>query len=235
MSTQVRERPARVEVGGIRVRKMPFGLNAGEIVAAVVGVVLVVWVVVYYFTTLRPLQDQLRALETEFDRQQKNMIVSAQPKGNEKTPQEAAKDTLDSLESFKTHLKPFTSGRIELIKQINALAKKDNVTLTSGIDMGAGAAEADKKGEKPDSSQRTKTDEMFNAFPSVSFHFTVFGPYTNVRTFISDLELEKQFVVVKSVSLTNQEARTNSRRSRGGEGGMSGIMLTIEMSAYFQT
>lgn len=215
--------------------KMPFGLNAGEAIAAVVAVALLAWVVVYYFASLSPLQDQLRTLQAELDRQQKNMIVSAKTSGPEKTPEEEARDTLESLETFKTRLKPFTSGRIELIKQINALAKKNNVTLTSGIDMGGGAEESDasKKTEKTDTSQRNKTDELFNAFPSVSFHFTVFGPYTSVRTFINDLELEKQFVVVKSVSLTNQEARTNSKRSRGE--GMSGIMLTIEMSAYFQS
>ena len=71
-------------------------------------------------------------------------------------------------------------------------------------------------------------------FPSVSFRFTVFGQYSNVKTFINEVEREKQFVVINSVNFTNQEARAAGRRSRGGEGGASGIMLGIEMSAYFQ-
>ena len=81
--------------------------------------------------------------------------------------------------------------------------------------------------------KRKKADDLLNAFPSVGFRFTVFGQYANVRNFINELEREKQFVVIDSVNLTNQEARTSSRRARGGEGA-SGIMLTIEMSAYFQ-
>jgi hypothetical protein len=145
---------------------------------------------------------------------------------------------LESLEIFKgSDLKSFSSGRIALIKEINALAKKNNVTLTSGIDMGANLgdsdAEADQTNENKSTTRRKKTDELLNAFPSVGFRFTVFGQYSNVRTFISEIEREKQFVVINSLNLTNQEAKTASRRSRGGEG-TSGIMLTIEMSAYFQ-
>lgn len=236
MSAQVRERVSRVEPGRDRGTRLPFGLNAVESIAALVAVAILVAAVVYYLTSLRPLQDQLRGLQTELDRQQKNMILSTKPSdAAQRSPDDIARDAIESLESFKnSHLKPFSSGRIELIKQINALAKKDNVTLTSGIDMGGTAEESDaaKSSDKTSGTQRNKTDEIFNAFPSVNFHFTVFGPYGSVRSFIDDLEHEKQFVVVRSVSLTNQEAKTNSRRARAE--GISGIMLTIEMAAYFQ-
>jgi hypothetical protein len=150
-------------------------------------------------------------------------------------PEDQAKETIDSLETFKgSHLRPFSSGRIDLIKEINALAKKNSVTLTSGIDMGGAAAisDSDKTADKTTSQQRNKADEIFNAFPNVSFHFTVFGQYPNLRTFINQLEHEKHFLVVKSINLSNQEARASSRRARSEP--TSGILLTIEMSAYFQ-
>ncbi|MFY9573355.1 MAG: hypothetical protein WAV20_18305 [Blastocatellia bacterium] len=230
---------SRPAVRRISVTTMPFGLNPGEAIAALVAVVLLVSVMVYYFSSLRPEQDRLRILEMELDAQQKNIIANARPEGTEPaSAQVTAMNALESLETFKSnHLKPFSSGRIALIKEINALAKKNSVTLTSGIDMGASIAEAGPDGEtgaeaKKSVSKRKKTDEILNAIPSVSFRFTVFGQYSNLRTFINLIEQERQFLVVNSINLTNQEARVASRRSRGE--GMSGIMLTIEMSGYFQ-
>jgi hypothetical protein len=238
MSTQVRERVSRSEVRKIKTTMLPFGLSAGESIAALLGLVLIIWVTAYYFTSLRPQQDQLLVLENQLAEQQKNIALNpSQPNANQgKTPEDQAKETLESLETFKgSHLRPFSSGRIDLIKEINALAKKNNVALTSGIDMGGATSivDANKPGEKTSGTQqRNKADEIFNAFPNVSFHFSVFGQYTDLRAFINQLEHEKHFLVVKSINLTNQEARAAGRRARAE--GLSGIMLTIEMSAYFQ-
>ncbi len=236
MSTQVRERVQRSEVHQVGVTKMPFGLNPGEAIAVLLGVAVLVWAVAYYFSALKPEQDRLRAIEAELDAQQRSIIAGARAgNGEPVSVEDEAKKALESLETFKeSHLKAFSSGRIALINEINALAKKNTVTLTSGIDMGSSRGEADQEGA-PASEKKTrkKSDELLNAFPSVLFRFTVFGQYANLRTFINEVEREKQFVVINSVNLTNQEARTASRRSRPGESS-SGIMLSIEMSAYFQ-
>jgi hypothetical protein len=238
VSAQVRERVSRVEVARRRTLKVPLGLNAGEVIAIVVAFVLGIWVVAYYFASLRPLQDQLRTLQTELDRQEKNLVLNSKPTGAaQKTPEELVKDTIESLDHFRgNYLKPYSSGRIDLIKEINALAKKNNVTLTSGIEMDSPSLESgEKKNEKSRTSQKNKSDEIFNAFPSVNFHFTVFGQYSNIRAFINELEQEKQFLVVHSVSLVNQEARAHSGSRRTRSEGLSGIMLTIEMQAYFHS
>jgi hypothetical protein len=229
----------RSEVRQIRVTRIPFGLNLGETIAVILAAGFFVWVVAYYFSSLKPEQDRLRVIEAQLDAQQRSIIANTKTPGAEATSvEDQAKTALETLETFKgSHLKPFSSGRIALIKEINALAKKNNVSLTSGIDMGASGGEANAEGlqasEKKSVSKRRKSEDLLNAFPSVSFRFTVFGQYSNIRTFINEVEREKQFVVINSVNLTNQEARTASRRSRGAEGA-SGIMLTIEMSAYFQ-
>lgn len=239
MSTQVRERLARSEVRPAVATRIPLGLSVGEAIAILLAVVVLVFAIAQYFSSLSPEQDRLRAIEAELEAQQRSIIANAKPPGTEEaSPEDQAKVALETLESFTgLHLRPFTSGRITLIKGINALAKKNNVTLTSGIDMGASRAaadaETDQASETGGTTRRKKADDLLNAFPSVEFRFTVFGQYANVRTFINDVEREKQFVVINSLNLTNQEARTASRRSRGGEGS-SGIMLTIEMSAYFQ-
>ena len=238
MSTQVRERMARSEVRPVGVTKIPFGLNIGETIAVLLAAAALVFVVAQYFSSLKPEEDKLSAIEAQLEAQQKSIIANATPPGeSDVNVEDQAKLALESLETFKgSHLKSFSSGRIALIKEINALAKKNNVTLTSGIDMGADlgeAADGEQKEESKTTTRRKKADDLLNAFPSVGFRFTVFGQYPNIRALINELEREKQFVVINSINLTNQEARTASRRSRGGEGS-SGIMLTIEMSAYFQ-
>ena len=241
MSTQVRERVSRTEARSTKTSRMPLGLSAGEMIAAVMAFALLVWLIVAYFTSLRPQHERLRSLETELAAQQRSILgASVVTGGDQPNPSDQARDAIESLETFKTgHLKHFSSGRIELIKEINALAKKNNVVLTSGIDMTANiveSADANKPGGKTDkkgTSTRKKADEILSAFPSVNFRFTVLGQYASLRNFISEIEREKQFLVINSVNLTNQEGKTSGRRSRG-EGGVSGIMLTIEMSAYFQ-
>ena len=234
MSTHVRERVSRSEVRSIRVSGIPLGLTPGEAIAALFAVVSLVLVLVYYFSSLRPEQDRLRTLEAELSEQQKNIIANIGPGGADQPIVDMAKNALETLDAFKTsHLKPFSSGRISLIKEINALAKKNNVALTSGIDMGSSLGDSRGEDEKSTGeTKRMKADEMLSAIPSVAFRFTVFGPYSNLRTFINELEHDKQFVVINSVNLSNQEERATSRRTRGE--GVSGIILTIEMSAYFQ-
>ena len=238
MSTQVRETIRRPDVRQISVARIPFGLSVGEAIATLLAVVLVLWTLTYYFTSLKPEQDRLRTIESQLSAQEQSIIKNKPDALKDVPVEDQAKTALESLDAFKeTHLKPFSSGRIALIQEINALAKKNSVSLTSGIDMGSTGGEAesesDEAKQKKEVSRRKKTDDLLNAFPSVNFRFTVFGQYSNIRTFISELEREKQFVVINSVNLTNQEAKTASRRARGTEAS-SGIMLTIEMAAYFR-
>jgi len=239
MSTHVRERVSRSDVRSVRVNRLPFGLSIGEAIAALLALVLLASVVTYYFSSLRPEQDRLLILEAELREQQENIIGGRIQPGPETPVVDSTRNALETLEAFKSnHLKSFSSGRIALIKEINALAKKNNVALTSGIDMGSNLGESPSEGESTGAtgaksvSKRKKGDEILSAIPSVAFRFSVFGQYSNLRTFINELEHEKQFLVINSINLANQEARVASRRSRGE--GVSGIMLTIEMSAYFQ-
>ena len=149
MSTHVRERVSRSEVHAVRVTKMPFGLSIGESIAALLAVALLAGVTVYYFSSLRPEQDRLRILEAQLAEQQKNIIAITNPSGVETPVVDTARTALETLEAFKSnHLKAFSSGRIALIKEINALAKKNNVTLTSGIDIGSSVGESSLGGEK---------------------------------------------------------------------------------------
>ncbi|MGA9767509.1 MAG: hypothetical protein WBV94_00600 [Blastocatellia bacterium] len=234
MSSQVRERVSKFEVRHLRATRLPFGLSSGELVTGVLVLLFFIVVVVYYFTSLRPEQARLESLENELKKAQTEIAEIATPAAQGPSAAVTVRAALDSLQAFKSeHLRPLASGRIALINQINALAKKNGMTLTSGIDMPLeNAAEVEEAG----SNRRKKSEDLFNIFPHMTIHFTVFGQYGNVRTFINELEHNKQFLVVKSVSLSAQEEKGGEGGGRRGGrgGGIAGLTLTVEASAYFQ-
>jgi hypothetical protein len=232
MSTHVEEQVSRVALRRKRARRS-FGLSGAEIGAAILALLAFVLAIFYYFTALSPEQSRLRAQEQELQRINDELAKLSTTGGGPKGPN--VKDALASLQSFKSeYLRPLSSGRIALINEVNALAKKHSVALTSGIDMPLEKGTA--KADDGDSKRKKRTEEVLNAFPRLDMHFTVFGQYPNLRAFLNDLEHNKQFFVVKTVGLVMQE-------DKGGEGGGgrhrghasgSGLAMTIEASAYFQ-
>ena len=237
MSSQVRDRVSKFEVRRVTAARLPLGLSSAELVIAVLVLLFFVVVVVYYFTSLRPEQARLERLQEDMKRAQSEIAAVATPATLDASPAMTVRAALESLQAFKSeHLRPLASGRIALINQINALAKKNSLTLTSGIDMPLEqAAEA----ADEDSSKRKKTENLFNIFPHMNMHFTVFGQYANVRAFINELEHNKQFLVIKSINISTQEEKTSEgggggRRGGRGGGGIAGLSLTVEAAAYFQ-
>jgi hypothetical protein len=217
MSSQVRERISRVETKPVRVSS-PFGLSAGELVAGVLALLLFLLVVVYYFTSLKPEQQRLAALESQLALQQDELIRNSEGHTESAAAPDSGKDALDSLVTFRTeHLKPHSQGQIALIKEINAIAKKNSCRLMTGIDM---------RLENP-----KKEEQSLSVFPWLEVHFTVFGQYPSLRSFISELERNKQFLVIDSISLTSVE---EGQVSRGSAAAGSGVALTINMLTYFQ-
>jgi Tfp pilus assembly protein PilO len=233
MSSHVRERVSKFEVRQARVTRLPFGLSSVEVVAAVLVLLFFIVVIVYYFTALKPEQSRLDQLEADLRKAQAEIGSISTPDGQGVSTATTVKSALDSLQAFKTeHLRPLASGRIALINQINALAKKNGVTLTSGIDM---PLEKAAEPEDPGSNRRKKSEDLFNVFPHMNMHFTVFGQYANVRAFINEIEHNKQFLVIKSINIASQEEKTGEGGGgRRGRGNVSGLTLTIDAAAYFQ-
>jgi hypothetical protein len=232
MSSQVQERVSRVQSRRVRTTRLRFGLSPGEVVAAALALIFFIVVVVYYFTSLGPAQSRLSRLEKELAKAKGEITLGGAPKEQGPSGAAAVKDALDSLQTFKSeYLKPLSSGRISLINQINALAKKNGVTLMSGIDMPLDKAT---QSEEQKSNRRKKAEDFFNVFPRMDMHFTVVGQYANLRSFISELERDKQFMIIKSINIISQEENAGGRRGGRAEGGASGLTLTIEAGAYFQ-
>jgi len=230
MSTRVEEQVSRVAVRRKNARRS-FGLSVPEIVAVALALLAFVLAVFYYFTALSPEQSRLRAQEQTLQRINDELAKISASGGGPKGPN--IKDALASLQSFKSEsLRPLSSGRIALLNEVNALAKKHSVTLTSGIDM---PLEKGAKTDEADTKHKKKTEEVLNAFPHLDMHFTVFGQYANLRAFLNDLEHNKQFFVIKTVGMVMQEDKgEGGGRQRGRAAAGGGLAMTIEAAAYFQ-
>jgi Type II secretion system (T2SS), protein M subtype b len=231
MSSQVRERVSRFEVRSKSRVAGPFGLSSIEIVTAALCLLFFAVVVVYYFTSLGPEQARLRALEEKL-RQQDVIVSTPQESKVTAAPAPTAKEALSTLESFKgERLRPLASGRIALQNELNALIKKNGLQLTSSIETHLEVAkdEADQG-----AARRRKIEDALNVFPRQSVHFTVFGQYPNLRAFLTDLEHNKQFLVIRSINLTTQEDREEGSGRRQRAAAASGVMLSVDLTAYFQ-
>jgi hypothetical protein len=228
MSSEVRERVSRIEVRSIKLPVRPFGLGPAELLAAAAVLLFFVIVVSYYFTSVKPEQDRLRELKAQRDAQQTVIDTGLQAqRDSANPPQDAAKQALDSLNNFKgSHLtsKTRAKGETELFKEINALAKKNNLQLLSGIEVRHNAEQ--KGGSK--SGQKS-----LEVFPRLEINFSVFGQLPNLRAFINELERNNHFLVIQTLSLTSVEAEEGRRG--GSVQASSGISLAISLSAYFQS
>jgi hypothetical protein len=216
----------------------PLGLNAVEAGAALLSLAMLVAAIAYYWASLRPVQEQLKAVQAEYEQQRKWIMEKSAPdKQEQQSPAERAKAMLASLDTFRDdRLTSFSSGRIALINEINALIKKDGLQLTSGIALSTVAAAQEQAAEAKSGkkSAKKKAGDLETVYPGLVVHATVFGQYPNIKEFIADLERNKQFLLINTIGLVNQEPKTNSgRHSRSASMG-AGIALTIELRAYFK-
>jgi hypothetical protein len=234
MSSQVTSRLSRLSFKPASVASMPFGLNAGEIAAAIIAILFLVTGVIYYVTSLRPEQQRLETLERQYEEQRKDILkMTPQQQTPTKTRAEREQEILDSLNAFKgSRLKPLNPGRIALLNEINVLARKNGVQLASGIEMkteGGGEPQAGKKKMK-----EKRKDDVYR-FPMLGIRFTVVGPYDKLRAFINELQHNKQFLIIDAVNLqAERAAEGGGSRARRGQQGAGAISLSIEASAYFQ-
>jgi hypothetical protein len=229
MSTQVKEQTLSARRLSSTSPK-PFGLSYPELISAVAVALFIVFVVTYYFTTLGPAQSEVNDLQKQLDSLKK---TEADLTAHIQKPAEVQTDTgkaaLESLEEFKSsRLKTLKTGRIALINDINALAKKHSVQLTSGIAMNLDTP--DEKIEDDKKGGGKKGISLSGVFPNLKARFTVAGDYAKLRAFVSELESNKQFMTINSLSLAAIKEGGERSRKRAA---LSGIGLSIDLTAFF--
>jgi hypothetical protein len=236
MSTQVRER-LRVDLKSFTAPSMVHTLRPAEMIAAGIGLGLIVLVILYYFLSLAPVDERLKSVEKDAA-EQSNIIKPTSTPASKTGPsqKEQIQEAKNSLSEFEgSSLKPMEQGRIDLINEINQLAKADKLRLGSGIEMHATYRAAGLSDSEAQGSKKKKDSDSLDVFPRVQFHFVVRGEYPDLRKFLRDLESSKQYVVVDSVNLSNSE----QKQGRGSKAAaqmapVSGLSLTVAMDSYFR-
>jgi hypothetical protein len=210
----------------------PFGLSYPELISALVVLVFIIFVLTYYFTTLGPAQSEVNNLQRQLETlKQTEIEMTAHATKTVEMQADMGKAALESLEGFKSsRLKALSVGRIALINDINALAKKHSVQLTSGIGMALDTAEDTMEGDGK-GGEKKKGTSLLSVFPNLKARFTVSGDYARLRSFISELEANKQFLTIDSLNLAAIKQGDGERTRR--RAGPSGIGLSVELTAFF--
>ena len=232
MTSQVREQP-KVELRRVR-RAGRINITPVEAAAAIVTAISLVMVGLYYSNSLKPEQQRVLDAQKRLDQQEKTLIeqragAGAKTDGGGDTSGQAK----ESLAEFKEKwLRPLGQGRITLIDDINALTGKTGVQLTSGIEMQIGS-QSESAAEKRE--RQKKTEDALDVYPKLEIQLTVFGQYHNLRSFVKELEGNKQFLVIREITLTSvDDSKGGGGRGPRHAGGGSGIALTINATCYFR-
>jgi len=226
--------------GGLRDVLRSSRLSLIEIIALVAALIFVGVVTFYYFAKVRPLGDQLAALE---QREVQAKAQLAKFNTDEKKRQEQASNAetiLASLKSFEIYLKSDERGMTEIINEIDSLGKKHAV-LTGDSSYRVAEAEqpVDEKGQPK---QKTSGDDKQKIYPALGIDTNVIGEYPNLRRFLADLERSRQFLIINGLMFQGESDKVRQQAQKSGKSKLQlsspegvPVSLKIEMDTYFQS
>lgn len=234
MSSQVGARLPRLNAAALGPSLAALRLNLREVVAAVAALAALLYVGLYYFTSVSPVRERLEAVQRQYQEQLKTISGAVSGQGQAGPSRaELVNQARESIEAFRANrLKPLDPGRKAIFDEINALVRKHNLQLSSGVEMRkVGDASAPSEGG---SKGREKTvEDLLNVFPRRLISFTAVGPYPSIRKLTAELEQSKQFFVIESLTITNADEAEGPRGGR--RGAPSGALaVSVEMAAYFR-
>jgi hypothetical protein len=170
-----------------------------------------------------------------------------------------------SLEDFESNSLPIqTSGRLSLYTVLNDLIKSNGLRNTAG----PGYSQLEVLGTKTQAqpgitAEKQSTAKWQSIYPGIVVTVTVEGAYPNIRHFVRDIEMSRQFLIINAIELegvkqsgatqeqqpliTTQSGPTRSvRNPKSGTtaatapppeiaGGRGGLVsLRLDMATYFQ-
>lgn len=217
----------------------------------VFGIILVVAAigVIGYFTlnVLKEENSKLGELEKESATLRKEIKEVKTTLASKKNKSSTTQAIIDNLDSFRERfLRDPEKGRIFVISELNNLAKKNTLSLVTGINFEKleGVTEfEDKEDKKAKPSKRAAKKEKPTFYPGLSATFSIAGNYGSFRKFLYELETSKMFFVVEKLNLQipDLESKTNSsgnpqristiQRAAQGNGE---FIVQMQVTAYFR-
>jgi Tfp pilus assembly protein PilO len=196
----------RVRVERLRQSRQRSILGLPEIIGLSVSGFLLLLVLLVYFFSLAPARARLEALNNDRNSLQRRLRISQEGFNSNVDAQATVNTINESLQRFEDErLAGRDEGRMALYTQLNDLIRRNNLRNTAGPNYVAlealGAEEQQQQGANAATRQRSGNARWQTIYPGIGVNVTVEGVYQNLRRFLRDIELSKQFIVINAVEL----------------------------------
>lgn len=225
----------RARLRGFKFSRQQGILGPAEVIALAGSLLILVLVIVGYLYFSVPARSRLERLQLERSRLQTQLQNSQDVVRQGQSTEATVQNITESLDAFESkQLIGANRGRTSLYDALNELIRKNGLRNTSGPTYVP--LDPTTKSGAVGSSKSTNAKSQ-SIYPGIAISVTVEGAYQNLRRFISDLETNKQFVIINSIEL---ERSTETSASPAPEGSSAGgarpspVSLRLEMATYFQ-
>jgi Tfp pilus assembly protein PilO len=237
-----RQSPSRVAVNRLRATVSNFGIvreqrmfGPAEVIAVAGSLFILLMVIVSYVYFLVPANSRLDGLQSERARLQNQLRTSKDFVEQGSNTEAAVQKITQSLDDFEgQHLLGADRGRMGVYESLNAQIKKNGLRNTSGPTYTPLEATGSKQSSGGAHAANTKWQSVY---PGLAISVTVEGQYQNLRRFVRDVEMNRQFVIINSVEL-ERSTETNNALPLEGETPNTPrsalVSLRLEMATYFQ-
>lgn len=225
-----------------------------ELIGLAAAALIAILTVFAYFYFYVPAGFRLRGVELERQRLLGQRQASDLALVQGLTTKESVDKINSSLTTFEgTWLSSEASGRMSLYMVLNKLIKDNGLRNTAGPTY----APLDPVGTKNQAQPTITAEKQSNAkwqsiYPGIAVSVTVEGPYQNVRHFVREIEMSRQFLIINAVELervTQSGAALDqalsspvapmaprggpaTRPAAGGSGTL--VSLRVDLATYFR-
>ena len=209
-----------------------FGM--AEILALGTSLLLLLIVVISYIYFLVPARSRLETLQLERTRLQTQLRSSQEIIRQGHNTESTVTKITESLDDFQSYyLSNAGEGRMGLYNELNQLIRKNALRNTAGPAYTPLVSSTTKQSPGETRSASTKWQSVY---PGIAVSLTVEGQYQNLRRFIRDLEVSKQFIIINAIEL---ERATETNSSASLDAGANAprnslVSLRLDMATYFQ-
>lgn len=222
-----------------------------ELIGLAGAALLAVLTVFAYFYFYLPADSRLKSTELEQQRLQALRQSSGQQLQENVSTSDSVNKINASLEDFESNWLPAqSSGRMTLYTVLNNLIRSNGLRNTAGPSY----SPLDPVGTKQQVQPTTTAEKQSHAkwqsiYPGIAVSVTVEGPYQNVRHFVRDIEISRQFLIINAVELERvtqsgateeplpsvPPGRATPGASRPASSGKAAqVSLRLDLATYFQ-
>lgn len=224
----------RTSIQSLRFAREQRIVGPAELIGLAGSALILLLVVVSYLYFLVPANSRLDGLQSERSRIQTQLRASQDVVHQGETTEAAVQKITQSLDEFETNqLVGVDRGRMGLYESLNALIRKNGLRNTSGPTY-TPLEPSDSKTTA--SGTRAANTKWQSIYPGIAISVTVEGQYQDLRRFIRDLEVNKQFIIINSVELERSTETNNAPAESEPAGGKRAaqVRLRLELTTYFQ-